>query len=52
MFRQEVRVTTEKTISKQITLNPKLFLLSLYPETHNFNKTCVYENMATFHWLC
>lgn len=37
-FWEEVRVTTEKVILKQMTLNPLLFLLGLYPERQNFNK--------------
>ena len=28
----------EKIISKQIVLDPKLFLLGIHPETHNYSK--------------
>ena len=37
-FWEEVRATIEKIISKQISLDPKLFLLGLYPEIHNYSK--------------
>lgn len=38
MFWEEVRVVIEKAISKQILLDPKLFLMGLYPKKHNYNK--------------
>ena len=38
MFWEEVRTIIEKIISKQTVLDPKLFLLGIYPETHNYSK--------------
>lgn len=38
MFWEEVRVIIEKIIMKPILLDPKLFLLGLYPENHNYRK--------------
>lgn len=37
-FWEEIRVIIEKIVSKSISLDPKLFLLGLYPEKHNFSK--------------
>lgn len=37
-FEQEVKLTHEEIISKQIPVDPKLFLLVLYPKGHNYNK--------------
>ncbi len=35
---EEVRVLIEKTVSKQILLDPKLFLLGPYLKKHNYRK--------------
>lgn len=37
-FWEEVRVIIERIISKQILLDPKLFLLGLYPEKPNYSR--------------
>lgn len=37
-FWEEVRAIIEKIISKQISLDPSLFLLGLYPESQNYSK--------------
>ena len=37
-FWEEVRAVVDKIISKQILLDPKLFLLGLYPEKHNYSR--------------
>lgn len=37
-FWEEVRVRTEMITSEQILLDPKIFLLGLYPEKHNYSK--------------
>ena len=39
IFWEEVRAIVEKIISKQIVLDPKLFLLGLYPEKHNDSRS-------------
>lgn len=38
LFWEEVRDIIQNIISKQIILEPKLFLLGLYPEKHNYTK--------------
>ena len=38
IFWEEVRAIVDKIISKQILLDPKLFLLGLYPEKHNYSR--------------
>ena len=38
IFWEEVRAIVEKIISKQVLLDPKLFLLGLYPEKHNYSR--------------
>ena len=37
-FWEEVRVTIEKIITKRLPLDPKLFLLGIYPVRYNYNK--------------
>lgn len=37
-FWEEIRAIIEMIISKQISLDPKLFLLGLYPQSHNYSK--------------
>lgn len=38
-FWEEVRVITERILSKQVLLDPKLFLLGLYPDKHTYSKS-------------
>lgn len=45
---EEVKSIIEKIISKQITLDPKLFLMALYPEKHSYSKTeCTYIDFSS-----
>ena len=38
VFWEEVQGTINKIISKQILLDPKCFLLGLYPEEHDYSE--------------
>lgn len=38
LFWKEVKGVIEEIISKQIIVEPKLFLLGMYPENHNYSK--------------
>lgn len=47
LFWKEVRDIIEKFLSMHISLDPKLFLLALHPEKHNFNKTeCTFIDIS------